>query len=177
MKFKYFYLTSLMFFVTLNSFLCNAQLIYEDNFDKDQGWSTINPGITNNTFCIIDSVYSINGNSLQVCSVVDKLYNQIDVVQSGYTYASGLQSEIKYRKISTDNFFNVQLRFDWKCNGEEGHDFGSLQYSTDGENWQVLKNYQSGKGNEVMTEMIQLPKCSENGSFYIGFSFTSLLSR
>jgi gliding motility-associated-like protein len=162
-----------MFFVTINSFFCNAQIIYEDNFDKDQGWSTFNAGITNNTFCIIDSVYSINGNSLQVCSVIDKLYNQIDVLQSGYTYASGLQSEIKYKKIPTDNFFNIQLVFDWKCNGEEGTDFGTLHYSIDAENWQVLKTYQSGKGNEVMTEKIKLPKCSENGSFYIGFSFTS----
>ena len=172
MRLSFIYNISLLLFFLSLSFVNNAQFI-EDNFDQDQGWSTFNSGVTNNTFCIIDSVYSINGNSLQVCSVVDKLYNQIDVLQSGYTYASGLQSEIIYRKIVTANYFNIQLGFDWKCNGEEGHDFGSLQYSTDGENWQVLKNYQSGKGNEVMTEMLKMPKCSENSYFYIGFSFTS----
>lgn len=176
MRLNFIYNISLLLFFLSLSFVNNAQFI-EDNFDQYQyqyqGWSTFNSGVTNNTFCIIDSVYSISGKSLQVCSVVDKLYNQIDVLQSGYTYASGLQSEIKYRKIETANYFNIQVGFDWKCNGEEGHDFGSLQYSTDGENWRVLKNYQSGKGNEVMTEMLKMPKCSENGYFFIGFSFTS----
>ena len=159
----------LVFLTLLNSIELNAQFL-EDNFELGLNtWNIVNGETSNNTFCISESIYSIEGNSLQTCSYNTSIQNY----EIGYTYASGMQSEIIYRYVNTSNYFNIQLGFDWKCNGEKDHDFGNLHYSIDGQNWQVLRNYQSGKGNEVLTEMIKIPKCSENSGFYFGFSFTS----
>jgi gliding motility-associated-like protein len=166
---KLFYQFLLFFVFASNLITLNAQFI-EDNFEfGSNSWNVFNAGASTNTFCIVDSIYSIEGNSLQTCSYNNNFQNY----EIGYTYASGIQSEIVYRYVNTANYFNVQIGHDWKCNGEKDHDFGSLHYSIDGQNWEVLRNYQSGKGDVVLTEMLKMPKCSENSGFYFGFSFTS----
>ena len=153
----------------INCTNCDAQ-IFADNFELgSNSWYFFNAGASTNTFCIEDSIYSIEGKSLQTCSYNNNFQNY----ELGYTYASGIQSEIFYRYVNTVGNFNIQLEFDWKCNGEKDNDYGSLHYSVDGVNWQTLRNYQSGNGELVLTEMLKLPKCSENSGFYFGFSFTS----
>ena len=164
------HISLLLFFLNL-SFVSNAQFIV-DNFEQNQVWSYFNYGVSNNTFCIIDSKYSIDVKSIQICTKNTE-YVQIVNDQPGYTFAGNVQSEIFYREIPGQTYYNIKVGFDWKCNGEESRDYGSIHYSTDKTNWKLLKNYQSGKGNEVMSEILLLPKCLENKVFYLGFSFTS----
>jgi gliding motility-associated-like protein len=171
MRLRFIYHISLLLFFVNLSFVSNAQFI-EDNFEQNQYWSRFNMDASNNTFCIIDSKYSIKGNSIQICTKNTE-YVQIVNDQPGYTFAGNVQSEIFYREIPGKTYYNIKVGFDWKCNGEESRDFGSIHYSTDKITWQLLKNYQSGKADEVMSEILLLPKCLENKVFYLGFSFTS----
>jgi gliding motility-associated-like protein len=157
-----------LIFSVFNIIVISAQFLEDDFESPTSNWNTYNSGSTNNYFCIGSSIYSIKDNSLQVCT-----YSDLESFNKGYTYANNVQSEIVYRYINTANYYNIQVGFDWKCNGEQDRDYGTLQFSFDGVNWQALKNYQSGKGDEVSTESIKVPKCSENSGFFIGFSFTS----
>ena len=155
MRTNIFTLLGLLFALGINPITCRAQFLEDDIELGSNNWYIFNSGASNNTFCIVDSIYSIDGNSLQTCSFNNAFQNY----EIGYTYANNIQSEIVYRYVNSTNYFNIQLGYDWKCNGEKDHDFGSLHYSVDGINWQVLRNYQSGKGDIVLTEMLNLPKC------------------
>lgn len=146
-------------------------LIAEDNFDSNTTtWNQTNIASTN-YLEIISSNYSIQNNSLQVINyaVVDPWSNYA----TGYTYGNSQATPIKYRYFNAQNFFNLELRFDWKCSGEAQKDFGSIQYSNDGVNWIFLKDYQTGRGDELQSETLKLPKCLQSNGFYIGFSFTA----
>ncbi len=144
--------------------------ILEDSFESSSNlWWVYDAGKTYNKFCIVDSIYSIDGNSLQTCS----LNSNTQALEIGYTYANNVRSEIAYRSVNAINYYNLTISFEWKCNGEKDRDYGSFYYSKDGNDWILLKNMQSGKGNDVLTEMYKMPKCVENDDFFIGFSFTS----
>lgn len=143
-----------------------------DNFDNFTGnWqSAVVFGNSPNILSVTQSLYSIENNSLEVG------YNDVNNPWQntpGYTYGNSEESALHYRFFSTTNQYNIKLKFDWKCNGESGRDYGSAYYSTDGMNWQLLKKYQSGKGNEIQNEVINLPKCADNTGFYLGFTFTA----
>jgi gliding motility-associated-like protein len=146
-------------------------LIIQDNFDGNTGtWNQLNAS-SSNYLEIVTSNYSIENNSLQVINYAS--INPWSNYMAGYTFASSQASSIRYRYFNAQNYYNLELRFDWKCNGEEQKDFGSLLYSLDGVNWTTLKDYQSGKGDEIQTEILNLPKCIQNSGFYLGFSFTA----
>jgi gliding motility-associated-like protein len=143
-----------------------------DNFDVSTGnWQVYGAGNTSNFLEVANTIYSINENSLQVVnnSIIDPIFNY----SPGYTFGNSENTPIKYRYFSTSNQYNVKIMFDWKCNGEQDQDYGTMYYSTDAINWILLKNYQSGKGNDIQTESYTLPKCIQNSSFYLGFSFHS----
>ncbi len=162
----------IMLFVLLNSSTWLFGQLPSDNFDWPTGnWLSTGGGNPVNFFEITTSNYSINNNSLQVVHY-DQNNPWVPYV-AGYTYGNSEESSIKYRYFQTTNFYNIILSFSWLCNGEADRDFGTLYFSSDGLNWDKIKNYQSGKGNEIQFEVIKLPKCYDNSGFYIGFSFTS----
>jgi gliding motility-associated-like protein len=148
------------------------ELITEDNFDWNTGaWYKTNTGNEFNYLESVTSIYSIENNSLQVIN-----YNTNDPwlgYSAGYISGNSQASKITYRYFSTQNYYNLELSFTWKCNGEAQKDYGTLSYSLDGVNWTTLKDYQAGTGNDLLQETIKLPKCIENGGFYLGFSFTA----
>ena len=121
--------------------------MYEINNDCPNVWYYGGTTIGN------DSV-SIEGNSLIIG------HNE----EAKYTYSNNQKTSIIARNFSTTNFFNLKLSFDWKCNGEKDHDYGTVCYSLDnGANWTNLKsNLQSGSGNLVTNEMLDLPDCVSN---------------
>lgn len=130
--------------------------MYEINNDCPNVWYYGSTTIGN------DSV-SIDGNSLIIGN------NQ----EAKYTYSNNQRTSVIARNFSTTNFFNLKLSFDWKCNGEKDHDYGTVCYSLDnGANWTNLKsNLQSGSGTLVTNEMLDLPDCASNSSILIGFYF------
>jgi gliding motility-associated-like protein len=146
-------------------------LIVEDNFDWNSvSWNQSNENSAN-YLEIVTTNYSIENNSLQVInySTPDPWSNYI----AGYTFDNSQKSAIRYRYFNALYYYNLELQFDWKCNGEAQKDFGTLYYSNDGNNWIAIDDYQSGKGNELQTEVLKLPKCLQNSGFYLGFSFTA----
>ncbi len=146
-------------------------LIIEDNFDGGVGsWNQTNTA-SSNYMEIVTSNYSIENNSLQVINYAS--FDPWTNYSAGYTFANSQASSIRYRYFNALYHYNLELRFDWKCNGEVLKDFGSLLYSLDGINWTTLKDYQSGEGNEIQFEILKLPKCLQNSGFYLGFSFTA----
>lgn len=54
-----------------------------------------------------------------------------------YTYDHTVASTVRFESpvIDASNFSKLSLSFDYICFGEEGYDFGSLYYTTDGTNW------------------------------------------
>lgn len=130
--------------------------MYEINNDCPNVWY-----YGNNT--IGTDLVSIDGNSL--------IIGQNE--EAKYTYSNNQKTSIIARNFSTTNFFNLKLSFDWKCNGEKDHDYGTVCYSLDnGANWTNLKSsLQSGSGNLVTNEMLDLPDCASNSSVLIGFYF------
>ncbi len=54
-----------------------------------------------------------------------------------YTYDHNAGSTVRFESpvIDASNFSKLSLMFDYICFGEEGYDYGSLWYTTDGTNW------------------------------------------
>lgn len=163
------YFFSVLCWGIIHSIFAQSYVIFEeDNFENSFGvWQSSGGAESNNVLEIMSSMYSIDQYSLQVAHVANT------GTQAGYTYGNSLESNRKYRYFSTQGYYNIILKFKWKCNGEAGHDFGTMFYSSDGIQWTTLKNFQSGKGNEIHDEYIVLPKCAEDSGFYLGFSFTA----
>ena len=149
-----------------------SQPFITDDFENSIGiWQNSFGGNTPNYFALTSSQYSIDNNSLQVVYMDNN--NPFGAEIAGYSYGNSEESPLISRYFNTTGFYNLVLQFQWKCNGESDRDFGSIYFKTSTGSWEKLKNYQSGKGNEIQNESIILPKCSENSGFYIGFSFTS----
>ena len=161
----------LLFFFT--GFFQPAQCQFiTDDFDSQTGnWLSTVSGSQLNLLEIISSNLSINNNSLQVVHYEPN--NPWASYTPGYTYGNSQESSIKYRYFQTSNYYNVKLSFSWICNGELDHDYGTLYFSNDAMNWNTIKKLQSAQGDIIQSESLKLPKCYDNGGFYIGFSFTS----
>lgn len=154
--------------VLFSNTILGQPFIY-DNFDGASNWTSTSFGNNNNILAITNSIYSIDNNSLQV-TYYD---NNTAFYTPGYTIGNSEESAIVYRYFQTADWYNIILKFDWKCNGEKDRDFGSIYYKKSGSDWEKLKTYQSGKGDQIQNESLILPKCSQNSGFYLGFSYTA----
>jgi gliding motility-associated-like protein len=121
-----------------------------------------------NYWCVEENVYSIEGYSLQICSNG----------APGYYGANGY-SPIVYFNLNAENYSNMTLEFDWKCNGETGLDFGTVYFSVSSVNgntpvWNELTTNLQRGDNAVYSILIKLPLITNNqNNLKIGFSFKS----
>jgi gliding motility-associated-like protein len=122
---------------------------------------------------IMQSNYSINGQSLQIC-----YYDQVGNVIVGYnsnTLGTGRTEEISAQRkyTSTNQASNLKLVFKWRCNGEKNRDFGSVFCSSNGTQWYVLKeSILSDYPDQFGEEEISLPSCMDyQNNIYIAFKF------
>ncbi|NBV09567.1 MAG: hypothetical protein EBS09_10745 [Flavobacteriia bacterium] len=164
-----FYFLLLLLLGFLQTAQC--QFVIDDFDSQTANWLSTASGSQLNLLEVISSNLSINNNSLQVVHYDPN--NPWASYTPGYTYGNNQESSIKYRYFQTSNHYNVRLSFSWLCNGESNNDYGTLYYSNDAVNWNIIKKLQSGQGDIIQTENLKLPKCYDNGGFYIGFSFTS----
>lgn len=148
----------------------HSQINVSDDFENSYigaQWIVFGGQDITNKWCIDSCVYSISGKSAFVCN------SNTGNTTSGYTSANG-QSEILAKQFSAGSYTNLQLNFDWKCNGENGKDFGSLYYSLNTSDWiPLISVLRLGDPALVTNQSVALPKCLSGSTFYIGFTFTS----
>lgn len=121
-----------------------------------------------NSWCVENSLYSIDGYSLQICSNG----------AAGYSGANG-STAICFFNINATNYSTMTLEFDWRCNGEENLDFGTVYYSLENSNFntpiwsELATNFQSGD-NSINHAVVKLPLAANyKSNLKIGFSFKS----
>jgi gliding motility-associated-like protein len=160
-------LTIITFFLFVSLFKSQQVLRSYDFFMGESQFETTNSNAMN-VWCIENSIYSIDEYSLQICSNG----------AIGYSGENG-STAISYFEVNAENYSNMTLEFDWRCNGEANHDFGSVLYSVGGIDlnspiWNILEsNFQTGD-NATNHAIIKLPLITNNkSSLKIGFAFTS----
>jgi gliding motility-associated-like protein len=150
----------------------NIPIDFENEFVGSANWQVFVPnGNYDNNWCIDQTIYSISGKSAQICAPNGSTND------AGYNFSNNTNSPILAKKFNALNHFNLVLKFDWRCNGEENIDYGVVHYSQDnGNTWVVLKsNIRNGapNPNQPAIEYVTLPKCLDNTQFHIGFSFVA----
>ena len=122
---------------------------------------------SSNTWIVTNSGCSIDNYSLQIT----------DNSNCTYDYNTA-QDIITYAPVNAIGYDSLSLRFNWKNLGEINFDFGSVWYSVDSVNWNLIETGGNGSGfyensNQVNHEDILLPDSLKNQLFYIGFNWNN----
>ncbi len=129
-------------------------VMYTETFDDVTGWTQATSTGTVNDWSI-GTAAGLTGNAAYISS------NDNNYTYNNTTSIARLQSET----INSSGYSNLQLTFDYICNGEVGsiyYDYGSLYYSIDdGTNWVQLGSEIQGV-TSVSSFSIALPADAEN---------------
>jgi hypothetical protein len=150
--------------------LATSQTIYSENFNTFTGW-----GVANSAGAINIWRHGTNaGTSPRFGAANNCAYVSQNTTGHTYNSASGA-SRLQSPVISTLNTSNLQLTFDYVCNGELSggvhYDYGTLEYSIDGgTNWLPI-NSTRYQGTTIKTTItVPLPDEAANAaSLKIGF--------
>jgi Zn-dependent metalloprotease len=150
-----------------------AQTIYTNDFTSAAGWSVATSTGTTSTWRIGNNA----GTTAQFGASNNCAYVSANATSFAYTASTATTQAARLQSpaISTVNTTNLQLTFDYVCNGELSggtyYDFGTLQYSTDGGATFNPINATKYQGTTTKTTItVPLPSGAENqASVILGF--------
>lgn len=144
-----------------------VQTIFSDDFEGEVGHWTVDAGLPHSWTVGGQNTATDNAGMTGNCAFV-----RDGLGDYAYTNVGGDNTMI-YTEIDASNVHTLSISFDWACEGEDGYDFGSLVYSTDGgSSFQTVPGalaYQLSASLSSAT--VSLPEAINNSTFHIGFAW------
>jgi gliding motility-associated-like protein len=152
------YLSACLLFM-INSGLAQINVVERFESENLVGWTLDS---TSTFWWPAQTNFSIDGKSLQLC-----YRNDFGIVRGGYSSQDMQVNDV--RELTAQKTFtgtiqatNLVLYFKWRCNGEEGRDYGSVFCKGSTTNWYEIKsNVRSNNPDEFYQEVIALPSCMD----------------